>query len=107
MSALKPMATSGIVSAWRRLLLLEPSFVGFRERMSKSTRKASWSAKMGKIVMTSQHIKLILTSFASVRSITDTAALFYGRLFELDLSLRCLFHGNMRAQGRKLMAMLW
>jgi hypothetical protein len=38
---------------------------------------------------------------------TDTAAvLFYGRLFALDPSLRCLFHGNMRAQGRKLMAML-
>ena len=57
--------------------------------------------------MTPQHIKLIRTSFASVRSITHTAAAqFYGRLFELDPSLRCLFHGNMRTQGRKLMAML-
>jgi Globin len=57
--------------------------------------------------MTPQQIKLVQTSFASVRSITDTAAaLFYGRLFELDPSLQCLFHGNMRAQGRKLMAML-
>jgi hemoglobin-like flavoprotein len=62
---------------------------------------------MGKIAMTLQQIKLVQTSFASVRSITDTAAaLFYGRLFELDPSLRRLFHGNMSVQGRKLMAML-
>jgi hypothetical protein len=40
---------------------------------------------MGKIAMTLQQIKLIRISFASVRSISDTAAaLFYGRLFELD-----------------------
>ena len=62
---------------------------------------------MGKIAMTPQQIKLVQTSFASVRSIADTAAaLFYGRLFELDPSLRRLFHGNMSVQGRKLMAML-
>jgi hypothetical protein len=57
---------------------------------------------MGKIAMTPQHIKLVQTSFARVRSITDTAAaLFYGRLCELDPSLRRLFHGNMRVQGCK------
>jgi hemoglobin-like flavoprotein len=57
--------------------------------------------------MTPQQIKLVQTSFASVRSIADTAAaLFYGRLFELDPSLRRLCHGNMRIQGRMFMAML-
>jgi hemoglobin-like flavoprotein len=62
---------------------------------------------MGKIAMTPQQIKPVQTSFARVRSIADTAAApFYGRLFELDPSLRRLFHGNMRIQGRKLMAML-
>jgi hemoglobin-like flavoprotein len=34
------------------------------------------------------------------------AALFYGRLFELDPSLRHLFRGDMAEQGRKLMQTL-
>jgi hemoglobin-like flavoprotein len=46
-------------------------------------------------------------SFALVAPIADTAAeLFYGRLFELDPSLRRLFHGDMREQGRRLMQMI-
>ena len=62
---------------------------------------------MREIAMTPQQIKLVQTWFASVRSIADTvAALFDGRLFELDPSLRRLFHGNMRIQGRMFMAML-
>jgi hemoglobin-like flavoprotein len=62
---------------------------------------------MGETAMAPQQIKLVQTSFASVRSIADTAAaLFYGRLFELDPSLRRLFHGNMRVQSRMFMAML-
>ena len=32
--------------------------------------------------------------------------LFYGRLFQLDPSVRPMFRGDMRAQGRKLMDML-
>jgi hemoglobin-like flavoprotein len=32
--------------------------------------------------------------------------LFYGRLFELDPSLRGMFRGDMVEQGRKLMAMI-
>ena len=36
----------------------------------------------------------------------QAAALFYGRLFELDPSLRPLFKGDMAEQGRKLMNML-
>src|SRR5439155_4726975 len=45
--------------------------------------------------------------FKLVVPISETAAeLFYGRLFELDPSLRPLFTGDMREQGRKLMQML-
>lgn len=39
--------------------------------------------------------------------IKDKAAeLFYGRLFELDPSLKPLFKGDMAQQGRKLMTMI-
>jgi len=51
--------------------------------------------------------RLVQTSFEKVAPIADTAAaLFYGRLFELDPSLRSLFTTDLQAQGRKLMHML-
>ena len=51
--------------------------------------------------------ELVQTSFAQVRPIADAAAaLFYGRLFELDPTLRPLFKGDMKEQGRKLMDMI-
>ena len=57
--------------------------------------------------MTPEHIKLYQASFAQVLPIADTAAgIFYARLFELDPALRAMFQGDMREQGRKLMAML-
>jgi hemoglobin-like flavoprotein len=57
--------------------------------------------------MTSQEITLIKTSFRQVAPISEqAAALFYARLFELDPSLRELFHGDMAEQGRKLMQVL-
>jgi hemoglobin-like flavoprotein len=57
--------------------------------------------------MTPEHITLVQRSFAHVLPMADTAAaLFYERLFVLDPTLRSLFHGDMREQGRKLMAML-
>ncbi|WP_341894392.1 globin family protein [Ferrovibrio terrae] len=57
--------------------------------------------------MTPQQIELIKTSFAKVAPISETAAeLFYGRLFILDPGLKPLFKGDMKEQGRKLMAML-
>jgi hemoglobin-like flavoprotein len=50
---------------------------------------------------------LVQTSFAQVRPIADAAAaLFYRRLFELDPTLRPLFKGDLKEQGRKLMDML-
>jgi hemoglobin-like flavoprotein len=57
--------------------------------------------------MTPKQITLIQTSFEQVLPIAETAAgLFYGRLFELDPSLRPLFRGDMAEQGRKLMTTL-
>lgn len=50
---------------------------------------------------------LVQTSFEKVAPIADTAAaLFYGRLFELDPSLRPMFPADLTEQGRKLMHML-
>ncbi len=57
--------------------------------------------------MSPQEIALIKESFAKVAPIAEqAAAIFYARLFELDPSLRALFHGDMADQGRKLMQML-
>jgi nitric oxide dioxygenase len=57
--------------------------------------------------MTPREITLIQDSFRQVLPNLDSAAtLFYARLFELDPSLRPMFRGDMREQGRKLMQML-
>jgi nitric oxide dioxygenase len=57
--------------------------------------------------MTPREISLIQDSFRQVLPSLDAAAtLFYARLFELDPSLRPMFRGDMREQGRKLMQML-
>lgn len=57
--------------------------------------------------MTPEEIALVRGSWQQVLPISDTAAqLFYGRLFELDPSLRSLFKGDMTEQGRKLMAII-
>lgn len=57
--------------------------------------------------MTPEQIALVRSSFAKVVPIKETAAdLFYGRLFELDPSLKPLFKGDMKEQGLKLMTMI-
>ncbi len=57
--------------------------------------------------MNPDKIALVKSSWQLVLPIQDTAAqLFYGRLFELDPSLRALFKGDMAEQGRKLMAII-
>ena len=57
--------------------------------------------------MTEHDIALVRDSFRKVNPIEEqAAALFYARLFELDPSLRHLFHGDMSTQGRRLMEML-
>ena len=55
--------------------------------------------------MTPHQIELVKTSWTTVSQIAEQAAeLFYGRLFELDPSLKPLFKGDMKEQGKKLMA---
>lgn len=57
--------------------------------------------------MTADQKKLVQTTFAMVAPISDkAAALFYGRLFELDPTLRPLFKADLTEQGRKLMQMI-
>ena len=57
--------------------------------------------------MNPQHKYLVQSSFEKVAPIADTAAaLFYGRLFELDPSLRPMFTTDLKEQGKKLMNML-
>jgi hemoglobin-like flavoprotein len=54
--------------------------------------------------MTLSQADLVQSSFARVAPIAEQAAeLFYGRLFELDPSLRPMFRGDMKEQGKKLM----
>jgi len=57
--------------------------------------------------MTPAQVKLIQDSWSKVLPISETAAdLFYGKLFELDPDVRSMFKGDMKEQGRKLMAIL-
>lgn len=57
--------------------------------------------------MTPEEIGYVKDSWKSVEEISDTAAeLFYGRLFELDPSLKSLFTSDMTEQGKKLMQMI-
>lgn len=58
-------------------------------------------------MITPTQIQLVQRSWQRVVPIADTAAeLFYGKLFELDPSLRQLFRGDMKEQGKKLMQMI-
>lgn len=55
--------------------------------------------------MTPEQVTLVKDSWDHVKPISDqAAALFYGRLFELDASLKPLFKDEMKEQGKKLMA---
>ena len=57
--------------------------------------------------MTPDQITLVQSTWEKVKPISEQAAeLFYGRLFELDPSLQPLFKGDMKEQGKKLMATL-
>ena len=57
--------------------------------------------------MTPNQITLVQTTWAKVVPIAPTAAaLFYGKLFELDPALRPLFKSSIEAQGEKLMMMI-
>lgn len=57
--------------------------------------------------MTDEQIELVQGTWAQVEPIAETAAsLFYGRLFELDPSLKPMFTSDIKEQGKKLMTMI-
>jgi nitric oxide dioxygenase len=57
--------------------------------------------------MTPKQVELVQDSFAKVAPIAEqAAALFYDRLFEIAPEVTPLFRGDMKQQGRKLMATL-
>jgi hemoglobin-like flavoprotein len=57
--------------------------------------------------MNSDQVALIQYSFAKIMPTAEqAAALFYGRLFEIAPEVEQLFHGDVKEQGRKLMATL-
>lgn len=57
--------------------------------------------------MTPEQVTAIQESFAKVAPISEQAAeLFYGRLFEIAPAVKPLFRGDMKEQGKKLMATL-
>lgn len=57
--------------------------------------------------MTPEQVRLVQQSFSKVAPISESAAeLFYGRLFETAPEVKPLFRGDMKEQGRKLMATL-
>lgn len=57
--------------------------------------------------MNNEQKLLVQKTFEMVAPIADTAAaLFYGRLFEVDPSLKPLFRGDLKDQGKKLMSTL-
>lgn len=57
--------------------------------------------------MTDAEIELVRESFAHLhRRKVETAAMFYGRLFEIAPEVRPLFTGDIAAQGVKLMETL-
>jgi hemoglobin-like flavoprotein len=57
--------------------------------------------------VTPREIALVQASWRQVQPLAEpAAAMFYARLFELDPSLTRLFKGDMKEQGRKVMAMI-
>ena len=57
--------------------------------------------------MTPKQVELVQATWRQVTPVADDAAsLFYTRLFDLDPSLKPLFRGDMKEQGRKLMSMI-
>src|SRR5579871_951370 len=58
-------------------------------------------------LMTPGQVQAIQDSFSRVKPMSDQVAeLFYGRLFEIAPTIKPLFRGDIKEQGRKLMAAL-
>lgn len=59
------------------------------------------------MALSSRQKQLVQQSFSKVEPIAEQAAeIFYNKLFEIDPSLKRLFKGSLKEQGKKLMATL-
>ncbi|MDE0512579.1 MAG: globin family protein [Gammaproteobacteria bacterium] len=57
--------------------------------------------------MTPEQIEMVQNSWEQVKPISEQAAdMFYAKLFEMDPDIKPLFKGDIKIQGRRLMAML-
>ncbi|MDE0284723.1 MAG: globin family protein [Gammaproteobacteria bacterium] len=57
--------------------------------------------------MTPEQIEMVQNSWEKVKPISEQAAdMFYAKLFEMDPDIKPLFKGDIKIQGRRLMAML-
>ncbi len=75
--------------------------------MNAEQRDTSGFLQPGGAPMHPEQIALIRSSFAILTTMgDDVTALFYGRLFDLDPTLKPMFKHDMAAQGRKFMTML-
>jgi hemoglobin-like flavoprotein len=73
----------------------------------KRTRRSPAGCAPGVPILPSSQLALLRRSFVVVESQSNIAALvFYRHLFELDPSLKALFHTSIELQGRKLMEAL-
>src|SRR5258706_14472210 len=57
--------------------------------------------------MSPEEVRLVREGWRSIVPIRDTfAELFFGKVFELDPSLRALFRNDLKEQGRNFVAMM-
>ena len=57
--------------------------------------------------MTPEQIEMVQNSWGQVKPISEQAAdMFYAKLFEMDPDIKPLFKGDIKIQGRRLMAMI-
>jgi hemoglobin-like flavoprotein len=75
--------------------------------MMKPTLVSEDSGAPATLGLTEGEVQVVRDTFNLVAPRAEVAArIFYRRLFELDPSLRSLFHTDLNEQGRKLMQML-
>lgn len=78
-----------------------------KDNMSGARPKASAYREEGDGPISSTQINLVQDTWGMVKPIKERAAeLFYGRLFEMDPSIKALFKGDIVDQGEKLMTSL-
>jgi hemoglobin-like flavoprotein len=99
MSMSVPLTTPELATAAHRQRLLEEAECERRNARARQPRPT--------LALPLDQIRLVQETFALIEPIGDAAAaLFYGRLFELDPSLRSLFPHDLGAQGAKLLHVL-